>query len=162
MRLVYTPDGDEDQAQSWEINLGRFRSAETEMIEKRTGMDWGTDFTERLMKGNMLARRALLWALQRRTHPMIRFEDVDFAHDEVLLEFDRDELLRQRAEVEKAPLNDLEKAAALAYLDDEIAKAPRPEPGEEGVGKADEPSSESGTGSGSPKSRGSRRGSTTG
>lgn len=121
MRLVYHPEGQE-QPTEWVINLGKFRSLEVEAIERVTGYNYGTEFRERLLKGNSLARRALLWTLQRRSHPTMKFADVDFADDELALELDRDELVEARRVVaEAATLPELEQAAVLAELDRQIA-----------------------------------------
>jgi hypothetical protein len=140
MFLVYKPDGTEEQR--WRYERGRFRSAEMEAIEKRTSWDFDTEFQTRLLSGNALARRALLWTFLRRQHPAIRFDSVDFASDELLLEFDREELEAQRAQVlEMTNIDEAERAAALALLDKQLIEAPEPE------GKALPASDESATGS---------------
>jgi hypothetical protein len=124
MKLKYTPDGAE--AQLWDVQLGKLRSHESEAIEKRTGLHYGGDFKEALLKGGMLARRALLFTMLRRTHHTIRFDDVDFADDELELQFDLDEWRRMYAEVEaSADLDDEVKAEKLALFAGEIRKFER-------------------------------------
>lgn len=121
MILVYTPDGQPEQR--WEIQLGRLRCQETEAIERRTGMPYGSEFKEKLLQGQVLARRALLWTLLRRTHHTIKFEDVDFADEELELQFDRGEWQRIHDEVRDNPaLDDQDKTARLAMIRAEIDK----------------------------------------
>lgn len=123
MILVYTPDGGE--AQRWEFRLGKLRSMEIEAIEKHTGMAYGSEFREALLKGNGRARRALLWTFQRRAHPTIKFADVDFADDEVVLEQDRDEWAELRKATEDAQgIDEDTRTMALAAIDKEMAAAP--------------------------------------
>lgn len=122
MILTYTPaDG---EPQTWRFQPTKMKAHEAEAIEKRTGWDWG-EFGEHLLRGSVLARRALLWTFLRRVHPTLRFEDVSFAIDEVTLELERAELIVQREQVEKLEvLAGPEKVAALAMLDEQIEAAP--------------------------------------
>lgn len=126
MYLTYKPaDG---EPQQWSFQPAKMKAHEAEAIEKKTGWDWG-EFGEHLLKGSVLARRALLWTFLRRLHPVLRFEDVDFAVDELTLELDRAELVAQREQLSKLDiLAGPEKAAALAVLDEQIGQAPE-EPG---------------------------------
>jgi hypothetical protein len=128
MKLTYKPeDGD---PQSWEVKLGRLRTLETEAIEKATGMAYGSEFKEALLKGNTRARRALLWTLLRRQHPAVKLVDVDFADDELVLEMDAEELTDTIAEVRSAPgLDDDQRAQALAILEHQLAAAGGPPAG---------------------------------
>lgn len=122
MRLVYQPEGS-PEPQRWEISLGKFRSLEVEQIERLTGMDYGNEFKARLMKGNALARRALLFILLRRQHPTTKFMDVDFADDELQLEMDLEELRETRKVVETSPaITEQERPMVLAALDQQIAE----------------------------------------
>lgn len=143
MRLVYHPEGS-TEPQRWEISLGKFRSLEVEQIEKLTGFDYGNEFKARLMKGNALARRALLFVLLRRQHPTTKFHDVDFADDELQLEMDLDELHETRKVVETSPaISEAERPLVLAALDEQIAE----EAERAGVeGKAPTPTGETATG----------------
>lgn len=122
MQLIYTPDGQESQR--WPIDLGKLRVQECEAIEKRTGLAYGTEYKEALLKGGTAARRALLWTLLRRDHPRTRYEDVDFADGELVLEFDLGEYHAMRAAVaDDATLTDDDRARGLAVLDQAIAEA---------------------------------------
>lgn len=121
MILTYRPEG--QAAQSWELQLGKLRCAETEAIERRTGMPYGSEFKEKLLQGQVLARRALLWTLLRRVHHTLRFEDVDFADDELELAFDRDEWQRIHDELRDNPaIPDEDRAVRLAMVQAEIDK----------------------------------------
>ena len=150
MILVYAPaDGDE---QRWEFQLGRLRVMEIEAIEKRTDMAYDTEFRENLLKGQVRARRALLWTMLRRQHPTLRFDDVDFAADELRLEFDRSEWQSMYDDVAAAAgLSDEDREFRLALIGAEIAKLDGGPAGEhsdvdEAAGKA--PSAESATATG--------------
>jgi len=132
--LRYTPDGGD--IQEWTVQLGRFRSQEIEQIERITGLDYGTEFKSRLLKGNGKARRALLWTLQRRDHPRIKFEDVDFADDELTLVMDRAELEETREMLATVAMPDDERAMAYAMLERQISEAPEP-PGKANTGNAE-------------------------
>lgn len=120
MYLVYQPEGS-DEPTRWAYNPRKIMSAEREKIEKLTGRDW-SDFTQAVMKGNSLCRRALLFVFLKREHPVTRFEDVDFAWDELRLEHSRGELLLIREQVaENAPPE--QRDSVLASLDEDIAAA---------------------------------------
>lgn len=121
MRLVYHPEG-QDEPTVWAINLGKLRSLELEAIERATGFNYGTEFRDRLLKGNGLARRALLWTFLRRQHATLKFTDVDFADEELTLEFDLDELREIRRTVAESPaVPEPERVAMLAEIDEQIA-----------------------------------------
>lgn len=121
MRLVYHPEGQEEPT-VWAINLGKLRSLELEAIERATGFNYGTEFRDRLLKGNGLARRALLWTFLRRQHATLKFADVDFADEELILEFDLEELREIRRTVADSPaVPEPERVAMLAEIDQQIA-----------------------------------------
>lgn len=131
MKLIYTPEGGERQ--EWVYKPGKLRASDAELLERRTGMSWG-DFNQTLARGSMLARRALLWHFLRQTHATLRFEDVDFALDELSLEFDRQEWAHIRREVEQVKLPEGTpeemRETVLADIDRQAAEA------EDGPGKA--------------------------
>lgn len=140
MYLIYTPDGDKAQEQRWTFALGKLRSKEIEQIEKLTGLQYGVPYKQALLQGGALARRALLWTFLRRQHPTTRFNDVDFADDELELDMDRAEWIELRDEVESSThMDQATKEQALAQIDKSIAEA------DEEPGKAPSSSSESGT-----------------
>lgn len=126
MFLVYHPEGS-DEPTRWRYDPRKLMSAEREMLERRTGRDF-TDFTKGVQSGNSLCRRALLFMFLKRDHPGVKWEDVDFAWDELRLEHSRQELELIREQVVKNLTGD-QLAAALEQLDAEIAEAPEDEEG---------------------------------
>lgn len=89
MYLVYQPEGT-DEPKRWPYNPRKLMSAEREAIERRCGMTFA-EFTQAVLKGSSLARRALLWVLLKREHPTMKFDDVEFAWDELKLEYSKQE-----------------------------------------------------------------------
>jgi hypothetical protein len=97
--LVYQPEGSEEPTR-WKYNPRRLMSVEREAIEKHTGLPFA-EFTQAVMKGSSLCRRALLWVMLKRDHPTTKWGDVDFAWDELRLEFSKQEyaqMMRDAAE----------------------------------------------------------------
>jgi hypothetical protein len=126
--LVYQPEGSAEP-QRWRYNPKKLMSAEREMLERRTGKNF-TEFTQDVMKGNSLCRRALLFMYLKRVHPGVKYEDVDFAWDELTLEHSKGELREMRKSVvDSVPAAQLD--AVLAKLDEEIDEAFE-DPDEEG------------------------------
>lgn len=120
MYLVYKPEG-EEEPQRFQYLPRKLMSVEREMLERRTGRNYAT-FTKDVVEGNSLCRRALLFMFLRREHRGLSFDDVDFAWDELELQYSRGELVKMRAEVEaNAPAD--ARAAALEKLDEQIADA---------------------------------------
>lgn len=126
MIFTYHPEG-QDEPQTWELDLGKIRSQEMEAIEKRTDMRFGTEFRQALMMAGASARRAMLWTLLRRTHHILRYEDVDFADGEVKLEMYSDEweVIRQQVLTNKK-LTDEQREERLAAIDAASADSPEP------------------------------------
>ncbi|WP_328620727.1 hypothetical protein [Streptomyces sp. NBC_00354] len=120
MYLVYKPEGN-DEPHRWQYDPRKLMSAEREALEKRTGRDF-SDFTQAVLKGNSQCRRALLHMFLKRDHPGVRYEDVDFAWDELSLEQTRSELqlIREQAAEHASPD---QREAMLAGLDKAIAEA---------------------------------------
>jgi hypothetical protein len=87
--LVYEPDGAEEP-QRFRYKPQKLMSAEREALERRSHMDFA-DFTKGVLNGNAVCRRALLWVMLKREHPTLRYEDVDFAWDELRLEYSKQE-----------------------------------------------------------------------
>lgn len=90
MRFTYTPEGADERV--WEFAAGKMRSRDAEDIERVTKMPFRGGFLEALLDGSVLAQRALLWVYLRRDVPSLKFDQVDFALDEVELTFDDAEL----------------------------------------------------------------------
>ncbi|MGP4084180.1 hypothetical protein [Streptomyces sp. KR55] len=128
MYLVYKPEGS-DEPKRWRYQPKKLMSAEREMLERRTDRNF-TQFTQDVVKGNSQCRRALLFMYLKREHPTIRYEDVDFAWDELTLEHSKGELIEMRKSVvDSVPAAQLD--AVLAKLDQEIDEAYE-DPDEEG------------------------------
>lgn len=127
MLVTYTPeDGD---AQSWEFKPGRVRASEAEVIERRYGGTWD-EFTAGVTAGNMRARRALLWALLRRDHATLRFEDTpDFYADEMTVQFTVAELTDIREKLSAAKVDPDKREQMLSALDVELTEATAREAG---------------------------------
>lgn len=126
MILTYQPEGSTEPT-VWTFDLGKFRTGDMESLEKRTGMDYATTFKQSLFTGNTRCRRALLWLLLRRDLHTIRYEDVDFADDELMIEMDTAEWAIARDAVAKdKTLSDEDRADALAAIDSASAEAPEP------------------------------------
>lgn len=119
MKVTYQPEGKEPQ--TWEVKPGRLRESQAELIEKRFGAEldqWHVS----VIKGGARARRVLLWHLLAREHHTLRFEDTpDYYREELKVEYDYQELLEMRANVEKSSaVSGEEKETMLAQIDDEI------------------------------------------
>ncbi|MEV1049670.1 hypothetical protein [Streptomyces sp. NPDC049887] len=134
MYLIYQPEGSEEPTR-FKYNPRKLMSAEREMLERKTGKDF-TDFTSSVLSGNSLARRALLYMFLKRQHPTIKWDDVDFAWDELKLEYSKQELVTMREAISENTSGD-ERTATLANLDAEIETAIDEE--DEGEGKASLP-----------------------
>lgn len=120
MYLVYQPEGS-SEPKRWQYNPLKLMSAEREMLEKRTDRNF-SEFTKDVVQGSSLCRRALLYLYLKREHPTTRWDDVDFAWDELTLEFSRGELQAMRDEVAEK-MTGPEREASLAQLDAEIEDA---------------------------------------
>lgn len=128
MYLKYEPEGT-DEPKRWKYQPKKLMSVEREMLERYTGKNF-TEFSTDVLKGNSKCRRALLYLYLKREHPTLKFDDVDFAWDELTLEHSKGELLLMRENVaESVPAEQL--AAVLEKLDQEIAEADE-DPDEQG------------------------------
>lgn len=120
MFLIFHREG-EDEPRRWRYDPRKLMSVEREDIERRTGRNF-SDFTGSVLQGNSLCRRALLFTFLRREHPKTRFEDVDFAWDELTLEYSKQEWSEMRAKVLETKHGD-ELATALTTIDAAIEEA---------------------------------------
>lgn len=131
MFLVYTPDeGDE---QRYFYNPNKLMSPEMEAIERVTDRNW-TVFTADVVQGNALCRRALLWVMQKRVHPTLKFGDVSMSWEQVKLEYSREELMSMIESVrdsgagaqQAVAIEQLERDLIDAVSEDETGKARSP------------------------------------
>jgi hypothetical protein len=120
MFLIHHPEG-QDEPTRYRYNPRKLMSVEREDIERRTGKNF-SEFTTAVLQGNSLCRRALLFTYLRREHPKTRFEDVDFAWDELKLEYSRQEWEQMREKVLESKHGD-ELAAALTTIDSAMEDA---------------------------------------
>lgn len=125
--LVYKPEGQAEQR--WHYQPGRFRVPEMRLVEKVTGFRW-KQFQGELEMGSIVALQALLWTYQRRQHPALKIEDVDFAADEVELVKDVDELAADLQALDEAAgkMPESERLAGITYTQIQMRTAP-PAPG---------------------------------
>jgi len=129
--LVYKPEGSAEPTR-WRYNPRKIMSAERENIERLTGRNW-TEFTKDVVQGSSICRRALLFTFLKRDHLGTggpRFDDIDFAWDELDLEYSKGELTQMReAAADGVPA--AQRAAVLARFESMIAEAVE-DPEEEG------------------------------
>jgi hypothetical protein len=118
--LIYEPEGSEEP-QRFKYNPNKLMSVEREALEKRTGKDFSA-FTQAVLAGNSLCRRALLFLFLKRAHPGVRWEDVDFSWEELTLEYSRQEYQAMRDAISEAG-GSPEQAAQLESIDREMATA---------------------------------------
>lgn len=121
MFLEYHPAGSAEPTR-WRYDPRKLMSVEREKCESLTGLDF-SDFTKHVVNGNSRCRRALLFIMLKRDHPTTKFEDVDFAWDELQLVHSRQELELLKEEARDNVTGD-QLAAVLERLDEEIAAAP--------------------------------------
>lgn len=120
MYLTYKPDGSEEPRR-WKYEPKKLMSAEREKLERLTDRNFSV-FTKDVVQGNSLCRRALLFVYLKREHPTTRFEDVDFAWDELDLEYSKGELRTIREQVADSATGD-QRAIVLEKLDAMLADA---------------------------------------
>lgn len=121
MYLIYQPEGS-DEPKRWKYKPNKLMSVEREMLERRTGKNF-SEFTQAVLQGSSLCRRALLFLFLKRDHPTAtRWEDVDFAWDELTLEYSRQEYQAMRDAIATNGTGP-EQAAQLEAIDREMASA---------------------------------------
>lgn len=137
MHVTYKPeDGDQ---QEWDFTAGRVRSGEAGLMQERFGGTW-EQFDVALQKGDIIARRVLLWHLLRLEHAKLRWEDTpDFFAEELIVEFSVKELTQMIEDIQQARgIAEGQREQILAAFATELEKAAA----REGVGpKAASPAS---------------------
>lgn len=122
MHVTYKPeDGDQ---QEWDFVAGRVRSGEAGLMQERYGKPW-EQFDAELQKGDIIARKVLLWHLLRLDHAKMRWEDTpDFFADELVVEFSVKELTRMIDELRQARgIPEAQRDQILAAFAKELEKA---------------------------------------
>jgi len=130
MIVKFTPS--EGDTTTYDFKPKKLLSVEAEVVEKLTGKTY-TDAVQAMIAGSALCRRAVVYVLQKRTHPTLSWTSFDFPYDAIEVEFDSDELADIKAAVASAPgLSDSERTAALEQIESleeaapEAPKAPEP------------------------------------
>ena len=130
MIVTFTPvEGD---SRAYDFKPQKLMSVESETVERLTGKPY-LEAVQAVVQGSALARRALVYVLEKRAHPTLSWASFDFPFDAVEVEFDRDELATMREAVATAPgLSDAERdqaTTALAAMEEAapvVPKAPEP------------------------------------
>lgn len=139
MIVTFTPvEGD---TRRYEFRLQKLASVEAAVIEKLTGMDYRTEFLQRL-QGSALAQRALVYVFEKRSHPTLGWASFDFPVDAVEFEPDAADLADSRAALTsgKVDLTPDEIEAALRQVDALEAEMGEQAPKSPTTGTSDEPS----------------------
>jgi hypothetical protein len=106
VKFIYKPENADSH--EWDFDPAKLHDVEAIEIEKRTGMTY-VEFGQQFMKGSILARKALLYVLLKRTTPTLQWADLRFTVGEVDVDFDA---------VEKTQIVEaLQKKAASEGLD---------------------------------------------
>lgn len=116
MIIVYQPqDGD---AHRWDLTEIRILATEAEAVERVTDLDWQAA-RSKVVRGSMLALRAVAWVLLKRTDPSLRYGQFSPAADELSWEYSRAERAEiRKAVAENADLSEEERTALLAEFDE--------------------------------------------
>ncbi|MEV0183807.1 hypothetical protein AB0I54_31665 [Streptomyces sp. NPDC050625] len=116
MIIVYAPE--DGQTHRWDLKTARILATEAEAVERVTDLDWATA-RSKVVKGSMLALRAIAWVLLKRSQPALRYTQFDPAAGELGFEYDADERAVIRANIETdEDLTEEERAGILAELDE--------------------------------------------
>lgn len=120
MLIIYRPEGGEER--TWEFDPQEMLDVEATAIERVTGLTYA-EFGEKFLKGSILAWKALLWVLRRRSEPTLAFRDVSFRVKEFEWQLDQKE-----REVALANLPELDSDAEREALLKFLGPAEEPEP----------------------------------
>jgi hypothetical protein len=116
MIIVYAPrDG---ETHRWNMKEVRILSTEAEAVERVTDLEWERA-RAKVLKGSMLALRAIAWVLMKREQPDLRYTAFVPEAGELGYEWDADERAVVRANIEAdEDLSPEEKAVILAEFDE--------------------------------------------
>lgn len=128
MYVIYQPEGQEEPTR-FKFDPRKLMSPEMEKLESLTGLDYG-DIVEKVQARSAKCRRALLFVLLKREHPVLKYEDVTFAAGELKIEYSRQELLAWQEHFRET-MTGAELAANLARIDKDLESAPD-DPDQEG------------------------------
>jgi hypothetical protein len=80
VKFVYKPEGAD--VRSWDLDFDTMKASEWISIEKQAGLA-SAEFAEALQKGSLLAVKALLWVLLKRSMSTLSWDSLDFTMAEV-------------------------------------------------------------------------------
>ena len=112
MLIIYRPEGGEEQ--TWQFDPQEMLDVEATAIERVTGFTYA-EFGEKFLKGSILAWKALLWVLRRRTEPTLAFRDVSVRVKEFEWKLDAEERKVALANLPELD-TDAEREAILKFL----------------------------------------------
>jgi hypothetical protein len=114
--ITYEPEGGD--AHRWDLTEIRILATEAEAVERVTDLDW-TAARTKVVKGSMLALRAVAWVLMKRTQADLRYSAFVPAASELGWEYSKVERAEIRKAVEENPdIEPEQKAALLAEFDE--------------------------------------------
>lgn len=124
MILNFTPD-DGGPVQSFDLSCApdRLMGTEARVIEKATGMNYEA-VKNGLKAGNQTATSAVLFVLQKRTHPTLKWDDFDYPADAVEVVLNKSEVQDVIDQAKLMPMDDEQRATMDAMFADQLAKAP--------------------------------------
>lgn len=123
MKFIYRPEGAEPR--EWELDPSRLMSPEVEAIERHTGLTF-QQWAEGIGTGSFLAIHGLLYVLLKRTHPTLRWDDVQFCMADLDFAMDDAEAATLIAELEAKRDGEgltTEEAAVLKSLQERPAES---------------------------------------
>lgn len=103
---VFLHVGKGDDRKTYEVELGKLMNVELIAVEKMTGLALDP-LLMGLAEKSLTATTALVWIMRKRQEPRLKFDEVTFSLDEVLIEFpdledDEDEPAGDESAVPKA------------------------------------------------------------
>ncbi|MEU9894233.1 hypothetical protein ACIBCS_27770 [Streptomyces phaeochromogenes] len=112
MIIVYSPEGGD--VHRWDLKDVRIMAVEAEEVERVTDLDWAAA-RAKIVKGSMLALRAVAFVLLKREQPTLRYGQFNPAAAELDFDYSADERAAIRAAIEADPdISEEERAATLA------------------------------------------------
>jgi hypothetical protein len=129
LKVIYTPEGADPR--EWDFDPGKMHDVEAIEIEKRTGLTYA-EFGERFLKGSILAKKALLFVLMRRSIPTLKWDELQFTVEEVNVEFDADEKTKMVDALQKKASDEGLEPEEKQVLDSFLAEGVQPSPAEDG------------------------------
>lgn len=128
MKLTYSPEGVEPMI--WDFLPSKMLNVEAELIEDVTGWTY-QEFQSAFIMGSSKARHALLWVFLKRTKPNLRYDAVQFAQDELVVdwsEHERSKLIEELGRKSAAEgLDSDEQELYDVLLEEQQARKPKPE-----------------------------------